>query len=47
VYARGAHPIDDADGTYKLAFQRTGLVDLLLEVGGGKSVAAVEDFVSN
>ena len=40
-------PWIDADGARQLAFQRAGLVDLLLELGGRQAVAAVEDLVAD
>ena len=41
------HPVDRPDGTGQFALQRAGLVDLLLELGGGETVGAVEDLVAD
>ncbi len=47
MYAHGAHAGDGADGARQFAFQRPRLVEFLLELVGGKAVAAVEDFVAD
>ena len=47
MHAHGADAVHGADGARDLALQRAGLVDLLLEFGGGEAVAAIEDLVAD
>ena len=47
VHARVAHAADGADGADEFALQRARLADLLLEIGGGEALAAIEQFVAD
>ena len=47
VHAHAADAVHGADGAGDLALQRACLVDLLLELGGGEAIGAVEDLVAD
>ena len=47
MHAHGADAAHGADGARDLALQRAGLVDLLLELGGGEAIGSVEDLVAD
>ncbi len=47
MHAHTANALHGADGAGDLTLQRAGLVDLLLEFGGGEPVGTVEDLVAD
>ncbi len=47
MHARGLHPVERADGTGELAFERAQVVDVLDEARGAERVGLVEDLVAD
>ncbi len=47
MHAHGADATHGVNGPRDLALQRASLVDLLLKLGGGEAVGAVEDLVTD